>query len=423
MNFDDLIPEGSASKVSFDDLVPAKPAEKKFGLGDTWPAQLAKTLFNAVTLPGDVAQGNISMIGEDGRTNPDVIGRSAELASVASPLSPASRIGVGWAGAVKTKEGPAPTQEALATAAGTGYDKARNLGVELHPKALTALSDKIGSSLNELGINGELAPKTFSILNRVREVPDDAVITVPNLETIRRAFGHAAGDFSNPTEQLAAGRAKQHLADYLASIPDQDVIRGPASEVSDLIKTANANFAASKRSEQVSDALKKAELQTAATHSGRNLDNKTRQSFVRLLTDDKTGAGFTQPELNAAESIIKGSKPADLMRSAGNFLGGGGGMGMLHGSSIGAAGGAALAGPLGAAIGATTVPALGYALKKGADASTLNKVQAFQEMVRKRSPLGESMPDKITDGMTPKQAFMARLIASGFVPRINGANE
>jgi hypothetical protein len=423
MNFDDLIPPEGGSKVSFDDLVPAKPAEQKFGLGDTWPARLAKTLFSAVTLPGDVAKGNVSMVGEDGGTNPDIIKRSAELAIVASPLSPAARIGAGWMGALKTKDGPAPTQEALATAAGSGYDKARALGVELHPRSLVDLSERINSALTDIGINGELAPKTFGILSRIKEAPADSVVTVPNLETVRRAFGHAAGDFSNPTEQLAAGRAKRDLADYLAAIPDKDVVRGPAAEASDLIKNANANYAASKRSEQISEALKKAELQTSATHSGRNLDNKTRQSFVKLLTNDKASAGFTQSELDAAESIIKGSNTADLMRSAGNFLGGGGGLGMLHGSSIGAAGGATLAGPLGAAVGATTVPALGYMLKKGADASTLNKVQAFQEMVRRRSPLGESMPETVSAAMTPQQAIMTRLIAGGFVPRISAQNE
>ncbi|MDB5606722.1 MAG: hypothetical protein JWP25_3622 [Bradyrhizobium sp.] len=409
---------------------PAGPPEKKFGLEDTWPARLAKSIYSAVTLPGDVMSGTAHVPGSaDAQAIPgaapfgsaDSSGdRIADLATLGTPMSPAARVGVGWAGVTKSKAAPAPTQEALESAATAGYDKARNLGVEIHPDAISALGDKIGSHLNEIGIDGELAPKTFSILKRLTNPPEASVVTVPNLETLRRSFGHAAGDFSNPTEQLAAKRAQGHLADYLASIPDQDVIRGPASEVSGIIKDANANYAAAKRSEQISDALKKAELQTAATHSGRNLDNKTRQSFVRLLTDDKTGAGFTQSELDATESIIKGSKPADLMRSAGNFLGGGGGLGMLHGSSIGAAGGAAVAGPLGAAIGATTVPALGYALKKGADASTMNKVEAFQQMVRNRSPLADSMPDTVVGSVSPKQAFMARLIAGGFVPQQGG---
>jgi hypothetical protein len=52
----------------------------RFGLGDTWPARLAKSLYSAVTLPGDVYQGNVSMYGADGRTNPEVINRAADLA-------------------------------------------------------------------------------------------------------------------------------------------------------------------------------------------------------------------------------------------------------------------------------------------------------------------------------------------------------
>lgn len=45
----------------------------------TWPGRLAQTAYQAVTLPGDVYQGNVSMYGPDGHTNPAVIGRAADL--------------------------------------------------------------------------------------------------------------------------------------------------------------------------------------------------------------------------------------------------------------------------------------------------------------------------------------------------------
>jgi len=51
-------------------------------LGQTWPARLAKDAWGAVTLPGDVYQGNVSMYGEGGRTNPEVINRSMDLAGL-----------------------------------------------------------------------------------------------------------------------------------------------------------------------------------------------------------------------------------------------------------------------------------------------------------------------------------------------------
>lgn len=51
-------------------------------LSQTWPARLAKDVYSAFTLPGDVYQGNVSMYGDDGRTNPEVINRSADLAGL-----------------------------------------------------------------------------------------------------------------------------------------------------------------------------------------------------------------------------------------------------------------------------------------------------------------------------------------------------
>lgn len=50
---------------------------------DTISGRILKTIGKAVTLPGDVAQGKVSMVGEDGHTNPEVIGRAADLAGVA----------------------------------------------------------------------------------------------------------------------------------------------------------------------------------------------------------------------------------------------------------------------------------------------------------------------------------------------------
>lgn len=59
----------------------AMPAQQ-FTLADTWPARLARQLVNAARLPGDVYQGRTSMWGEDGRTNPEVIHRAADLAGL-----------------------------------------------------------------------------------------------------------------------------------------------------------------------------------------------------------------------------------------------------------------------------------------------------------------------------------------------------
>lgn len=432
-------PQAAADSDLPPGFVAGQPPEKKFGLGDTWPARLAKSLYSAVTLPGDVMQGKVQMAALGSRpesgpaptapnenstmlgralnippaaANPmdDIIGRTLDLASAGSPISPAARLGIGWAGALKTEKAPAPTPEALAARSDDLYTQARNLGVELPASNIAGFADKVANKLlNDHGITPEQALNTYKTLDRLRDAPADATVTVPNLDAIRQNFGATAGNF-NPAaaqDQFAAILAKQHLADHVASLTDEDAIRGPASQLAAITKEANGNYSALKTDEAIGDSLQKAELQIAATHSGRNLDNKTRQSFVKFLTNDKIGAGLRQPELDAAESIIRGSKAADLARSAGNFLGGGGGMGMLHGSAAGAAAGSTF-GPIGAAVGAVVPPAVGYGLKKLADASTMNKVDALREMVRGRSPLGQSMPDRIAGSVSPTKALLAR---------------
>lgn len=68
-------------------------------LSDTWPAKLGRALLEGAKLPGDVYQGNVSMWGEDGHTNPEVINRSADLAGLlmgGTYGAPAGALGAGF---------------------------------------------------------------------------------------------------------------------------------------------------------------------------------------------------------------------------------------------------------------------------------------------------------------------------------------
>jgi hypothetical protein len=51
-------------------------------LAETWPAKMAQSIWGGMTLPGDVWQGNVSVTGPDGRTNPEVINRATDLAGI-----------------------------------------------------------------------------------------------------------------------------------------------------------------------------------------------------------------------------------------------------------------------------------------------------------------------------------------------------
>ena len=61
--------------------LPESYADPNIGPG-AFLANAAKGVGNIMMLPGDVYQGNVSMWDENGRTNPEVIGRAADLAGM-----------------------------------------------------------------------------------------------------------------------------------------------------------------------------------------------------------------------------------------------------------------------------------------------------------------------------------------------------
>ncbi|MGM4987425.1 hypothetical protein [Tardiphaga sp. 841_E9_N1_2] len=379
----------------------AQTEKKKFGLADTWPAKLATGLYDAaksaVTLPGDVMTGKAQVPQSEnmpgGESTKD-IGRVVDMATLGSPMAPK---------ASPTMAGKAvvPTTQELKEASKGGYNAARDLGVEIKPESVSVLGEKIGAVLNEKGVDATLAPKTFSILGKLANPPTESVATVSNLETLRRSLGHAAKDFANPTEQLAARRAMEHLDDYLAALPAEDVIRGSAPEASKILSEARGNYAAAKRSEQITEAAEAADLNAAAANSGQNIGNATRQRVKSILASDKKSAGYSPEELAQMERVVRGTKTGNLSRIAGNLMGGGGGLGAYV---AGAGGYAATGNPLGLAI-----PVVGAGLKKISNMSTDRQIRILEEMTRARSPLAKSRPGpSVSSAEELKRAAIAR---------------
>ncbi len=103
------LPQQPSTRPQAADL-PAQAPSFWSKLAQTWPARLAKDAYAAATLPGDVYQGAVSMYGADGRTNPEVINRAADLAGLAMTgtgfTAPAGALGAGpaWIGLANSPE-------------------------------------------------------------------------------------------------------------------------------------------------------------------------------------------------------------------------------------------------------------------------------------------------------------------------------
>jgi hypothetical protein len=426
--FDDLIPAGTPSGgggLSFDDLIPQAPSkaytsavlplsrDEKGSIHFDSNAGILGSIKRAISLPGDVYTGKVDPMSDEG------IGRSMELAGIASPVNPAVRLGDFALGSVTRgmRKPPPPSAEALRSASGAGYDAARNMGVDYSSEAVGKLASGLRTGLEQDGILAELAPKTFSVLGKLESAPEGSVAPLSGIEAARRAFGNASKDFNNPTDQLAANRLVRGLDEFMSGSDPSAVVAGPAAAAGKAITDARGNYAAARRSETLmgrgeqdySSVANRADLNAGTANSGQNLDNAIRQQAKSVLTNRTKSAGYSPEELSALEDVARGSPTRNAVRMIANLLGGGGGMGAAVTAGIG--GGAGLA------TGSTALTAAGVAspvvgmlakqLSNGLTSRALNKVD---ELVRMRSPLAESMP--LVAAPADRRAALVRLLLS-----------
>lgn len=350
-----------------------EPEKKEFGLADTWPARVAKSIYGAVTLPGDVAAGRVDP-GSD-----EAIGRSFDLAGVATPMAAAGATVPKVA--AKAAQAETPSIQQLKAAATKGYESAEVQGLEVAPRAISDFSTSVMTKLNEAGIDDNLAPEVFGVLSRLQKAPDGSVVTGKNINSLRRMFGNAATS-PDPTKRKAAATAMDALDEFLPNIASRDVLAGDAAAASKTLGTARANYSAAKHAEAIDKKAIQAELRAAAANSGRNVANTIRQRMADILIKDKERRGFSTAELAQMEKIVRGTRGQNALRTAGNISGGGGGLG----AAITGGGGALALGPVGIGI-----PIAGFAMKSLSNRMTLKQAEKLSEMIRSRAPLASSM--------------------------------
>jgi muramidase (phage lysozyme) len=351
---------------------------------------LIKSAYEGATLPGDVASGKVAITGDDGRTNPEVIDRSAKLAS-ATPMGSAP--GGVLARPVQASESltanvarqpvAAPSAAQLKAAAREGFESPAVKELTIAPRAVSEFSQNLRASLNESGVDEVLAPKTFAVLTKLGNAPQDAVMTGANLQTLRRTFQAAAGT-ADKTERMAASKVIEAIDDFLPNVAARDILSGDPKAAAQAWATARGNYAAAMRSEDIAKALIKAQRQAESAGSGANIDNATRQQFKAILNNDKKLRGFNAEERAAMESAVRGTTWGNFARLIGKAAP----TGIVSGALSGGAGFAA-AGPVGGIL----LPIAGLIGKRVGDKSTASQVSTLDELVRSRAPLMKAFED------------------------------
>lgn len=360
-------------------------------------AGILGSLKSAFTLPGDVYTGKEQLRGSDGEITPQVIGRSIDFAGTFSPPTPGLRSGSGIIPGEKQQllksTPPVPTADDLFTEAGRNFDTMRESGVDYASDAVKNMAAATRARLEQEGFDAEVAGKTHSILEKLSNPPEGSVANIKGLHSARKTFGKIAQNYTDPTDQAAASQAIRGLDEFIGADDPAAVVAGTASDAARALKAGNANYAAASRSDALTGIERAADLRASAANSGANTGNAIRQRVASALLKPKDTAGYSPEEIAALEKIVTGTPTQNATRYIGNLLGGGGGLGQMLTTAVGAGAGASAGGGVGAAIGAAAPIAVGTTSKALSNLLTRKALRSADEAVRARSPLYEALKE------------------------------
>jgi hypothetical protein len=275
---------------------------------------------------------------------------------------------------------PTPSIQDLKDAASAAYKSPEVKGLEVKSSTLGDYSNTTAASLNNEGFDDITAPKTFGLLNKLQQAPAGAKVTGDNLNSLRKAFGKVAMS-TDPAERAAAGMAIEHIDNFIPNLRAADVLSGDPVAAAAKLEEARGNYAAAKQSEKIDQKLVQAEVRAAAANSGMNVANTIRQRMADVVLKPKEARGLLPEEIEQAQAISEGTKAQNLMRTAGNMMGGGGGIGA---AVVGAGAGIATGGP------GAVLPLVGMALKSISNRMTIKQAERLSEAIRSRAPLASS---------------------------------
>lgn len=343
--------------------------------------QLLTDAWNAVQAPGKALAGEYDQLEVNAGTgavapfDARMMDDAANLASMVSPTSPASRLAMpAAAGARAGAKLPTPEIDDLYSAKAAAYQTVDQLGARYSDDAVDSLYGDMIKRASVGNISETRHPKAYSMLVDLQQNPRSMSLT--ELDQLRQVIRR---------DLVGSDAAEAHFGrEFIAAIDDFIENAGPG-QISG-VTGQTANFAITtarkantvlRKSETLQDALDAARLRAASSGSGGNIDNTIRQELRKIVLSPKKSMGFTSAELAMMEKIIEGGgKLQDVLRLVGKLSPSGNGLMAALGI------GGTMANPL-----AAVVPAVGLAAKAVSDRATQGGVQNLTNTVRAGGPL------------------------------------
>lgn len=276
----------------------------------------------------------------------------------------------------------APTSQQLKDSAREVYKQLDDAGVVYSAKRLNPFTKQVANLIKREGFNSKIHPKVGAALDELAKSTDKD-LTLTELDTLRKV-ARAASRSIDPDEGRLGGMIVDRIDDFMANTKT-NASEGATEEVRKLFSTARGLWGRARRTELIDEAIERAGNQASG------FENGLRTQFRSILNNKKKMQGFSDAEKEAIKTVVRGGRLENTAKALGKFGFSEGQATSMLLSSLGAAGGAAIAGPGGAAA----VPLAGQAFKSIA-----------QKLTRDNATLAKRLVSAGADGEKIARAYM-----------------
>ncbi|RVL48487.1 hypothetical protein CN138_09160 [Sinorhizobium meliloti] len=311
--------------------------------------------------------------------------------------------GVGKLAGAFNKKPAIPQLDEIEEAKNAAYQRAEQAGVAYTPAAIDRINGSVANGLSELGYDPALMPGARVAIDRLQELQGQNV-TLKGLDTVRKIAnqGNLPPNAPNAKANNAAvGKIVSAIDDLIENAGQGEILMGDAVAGEQAIREARSLAARGIKANKIEDAVRNAEIDAAASGSGGNVDNRTRQMLKPLL---KNPRGFTPDEQSALNTAVRGTPTQNALRLAGKLSPSGNGlMAILHLLGGSATGGATL--PLAAG---------GMAAKALSDRTTSQNTKKLIEVILAGGDASatKAAPNAVQRLAQSKREALARILMS-----------
>jgi hypothetical protein len=345
--------------------------------------------------------------GMAGQTSREIAPNNATADFIASLIGGMGPVVAGNA----MRAGPtAPSIDDVRRQQGAAYDAVDASQARLDPTQRQGLIDQMRGRTDAMDMDEFLHPRANRTMTRMDNL--DPSPRIADIEQKRRLIGRDVAGSLDPSESMIGQGMKDEIDDYLKSLADNGGIGPDAQSTLARLQEGRALTQRVKKAETISGAVTKAERRAATSGTGGNEVNTTRQNIRAILDNPKKSRGFSAPEREQMEAIVRGTPGVNALRLAGRMSPTAGALPLMSGIGATSVGGA-IGGPVGAALGIGPM-AIGSLAKGLAENLTKGQIDELVGMILNGAPV----PKKGVN-QTDVRAAIAAMLSQGVEPTEN----